>query len=537
MSGGYVLGVNWWFHDGAAAVVDPAGNVLWMAEEERFTRHRHGWGEFPVAAVAAGLAETGVDREEISLVAVGWQPWLANHPSGQAWRPSYADPAVLAQDLLGWDRLPAGCTFSFFDHHDAHAASAFYASPFDDAAVLVVDGHGERASVSIHRGGRRTGITPVECYPRPFSLGYFYEAATRHLGFRLLEAGKTMGLASYALAAEPLFAFADGIPPGARALRADCTWDEAATAWGTWFQDTYGPVSTPTACLHRDPLAVRIAAQAQATVAAELARLVARARELTGLDAVCIGGGVAQNCVAMGAVDEPVYVPPFAHDAGVSLGAAWLTTGGPVLPQGVSPYLGAQTQPRTADQLAGWMSVDYTPDLVADLLRCGQVGAVYTGRAEVGARALGHRSVIARPDDTAVRDRVNRMKGREPWRPLAPAGLAECDGVFWDSRGSRSRYMTASAPMTDLGRSSLPGATHVDGTCRMQVVRETGVVHDVLRALRGGGHDPVVLNTSFNDRGDPIAHAGADVAAAAERMGLDFLVWDDELLRPAGGPR
>lgn len=528
---GPVLGVNWWYHDAATALVDCVGVPRWMAEEERFTRHRHAWGEFPVRSVAAGLRAQRWTPQDVAVVAVGWQPWLVEQAEGRPWPYPESRSSELAADLLGWPSFPAGCAVEFFDHHDAHAASAFYASPFQEAAILVVDGHGERSSVTIYRADRRGGLTRVERYPRPFSLGYFYEGATRHLGFRLLESGKTMGLSSYSRRPPaPLFDFFDGVPPGTAGIREDCTWDEAATAWAQWFTERYGKITTAPGELADDPAAVAVAASAQATVEHAIGSLVARARELTGLRAVCLGGGVAQNCVAVGAIDEPVYVPPFSHDAGVALGAAWLVTGAAAFPDGVSPFLGDAPDSLPGDVLPCWRRSGYTPDVVADLLSRGLVGGLYTGRAEVGARALGHRSLIARPDQPPIRDRINRAKGREPWRPLAPSGLASCDDRFWSSQGLRANYMAGSARMTPAGRSELPGACHVDGTCRMQRVPPGGSLHGILTALGQRGLPPVVVNTSFNDRGEPIVRGAGDVVTAAHRMDLDFLVWQDELL-------
>jgi carbamoyltransferase len=527
----HVLGVNWWYHDAASAVVEPGGVVRWMAEEERFTRHRHAWGEFPVLSTAAGLRQLGVHADDISVVAVGWQPWLVEQAEGRPWPYSDNTSPLLARDLLGWSAFPPRCTVEFFDHHDAHAASAFYASPFQEAAVLVVDGHGERSSVTIYRADRTRGLNRIERYPRPFSLGYYYEAVTRHLGFRLLESGKTMGLASYETTpVEPLYEFLDGPPPGMAGVREDCTWDEGAQSWAQWIASTQGAITTRPADLPGDQKAVRLAAAAQVTIERALDVLVARARVLTGLAQVCLGGGVAQNCVAAGLIDEPVYVPPFSHDAGVALGAAWLVTGAAPYPDGVSPFLGDATEPLAAEALPGWCRSACDPDQVAELVQRGLVGGLYTGRAEVGARALGHRSLIASPGSVAIRDRINRMKGREPWRPLAPSGLPSCDGRYWEPQGLRAAYMAGSAAMTDLGRDSLPGACHVDGTCRMQTVRPGHLLHDVLTALQRRGSPPVVINTSFNDRGEPIVRGAADVVAAATRMDLDFLVWQDELL-------
>jgi carbamoyltransferase len=529
---GWVLGINWRFHDASAALVSSAGVVHWLGEEERFTRRRHSWRDFPRQSVAAALSSRRLQPEDISAVAVGWRPWIVHAAEGETWPYSLHERDAIAQDALGWTSFPAGCSVEFFDHHYAHASAAFYASPFQHATILVVDGHGERASISIYKGSRSYGLECVESYPRPYSLGYFYEAATRHLGFGVLEAGKTMGLSSYeSRPVDPLYDFRAGVPRPVARLNAQCTWKQGLGAWADWFHGRFGSVTARPWELASNQRAVAIAASTQATIENALLYLAERARQLTGEQAICMGGGVAQNCRAVGLIPEPVYVPPFPHDGGVAVGAAWIMTGAAAHPTGITPFLGNEAEVPDQADLSSWDVEDSAADAIADRLERGQVGAIYVGREEVGPRALGNRSLIALPDAAKKRDRLNQMKGREPWRPVAPAGLADCNGVLWENQGWRARYMAGSGSMTAFGRSLLPAATHIDGTCRMQVVEETpSLLGDVLHCLETRGRPPVVLNTSFNDRGEPIVHGCGDVVASASRMAVDFLVLDDLLL-------
>jgi carbamoyltransferase len=280
--------------------------------------------------------------------------------------------------------------------------------------------------------------------------------------------------------------------------------------------------------------AVRLAWSAQSSLEQVFAWLAERARRLVGRDLLCLSGGVALNCSSNGLLPPPVYAPPVPHDAGVALGAAWCVvpprhTGPPL-----GPYLG-RTVPRTEIEAAlskqDLTARDVSPAEIGERLLHGEIGAVVTGRAEIGPRALCHRSIISSAHDVTLRDRLNAMKGREPWRPLCPVGLVECEGRYWGANDSLHRYMIGASVATGRGRTELPAAVHVDGTLRPQVMSdERELMWSVLDSLRSAGAPPAVINTSFNVNGEPVVDDAHGAIESARTIGLDFLVLDDRIV-------
>ena len=221
-------------------------------------------------------------------------------------------------------------------------------------------------------------------------------------------------------------------------------------------------------------------------------------------------------------------MPPVAADAGGALGSAWAVAPPRRLQPPLDAYLGPQIgTPASAPE--GWTSAELEPLAVVERLLRGEIGAVAWGRAEVGPRALGHRSLIALPRDVATRDRLNELKGRELWRPLAPIGISDANGRFWEGPRELQRYMLGAASVTPLGRERIPATVHVDGTARAQIANGAGFISDVLQELETGGADPVLINTSFNTRGEPIVNTADEAVRSAEAIGVDFLVVGDAL--------
>jgi carbamoyltransferase len=531
----WILGLNgppigW--HDASACLVDGDGRVWAMAEEERFTRVKHALRSYPWNAARFCLDYAGIEPRDLDVIAIGWDlPKLYSQLGGR-WQ--FTTPRDFVSQRLGWSfRGRGGPEFVCVPHHRAHAASAFYASGFESAAVLVNDGTGEEESISIYEARFGAPVVRREVWPRSHSLGFMYDAACRAVGLTFLEAGKTMGLAAYGKANGrppwPLME-GDGVefrPPFALGPEAD--YNDVIPAW----EQQLGrlgpfPVSTPSADLDTDELAVQIAWSAQAAVESIVPALVKHARALTGLDAVCLAGGVALNCSTNGLLKEPIYVPPVSADAGAALGAAWAVAPPPAPLPPLSPYLGLEVKTPTSTP-EGWTAASLDPDAVVERLLRNQIGAIAWGRAEVGPRALGHRSVIALPHEVAMRDRLNAIKGRELWRPLAPIGTAEVDGRFWKGPRELQRYMLGAASVTPLGEERIPATVHVDGTARAQIADDAGFIHDVLTALGKAGEDPVLINTSFNTRGEPIVNTGKDAVSSAGALGVDFLVVGDAL--------
>ena len=532
----WVLGLNgppigW--HDAAACLVNGDGEIVAMAEEERFTRRKHALRTYPRQAARFCLDTAGIEPDDLDVVAIGWD--LPRHYSrlGGSW--GFSTPREFLAEGLGWSfKDREGPELVCVPHHRAHAASTFYGSGQKAAAVLVNDGNGDDESISIYEARFGAPLVRREAWPRSHSLGYMYHAACSALGLSFLEAGKTMGLAAFGKAAgiEPWpLMHGDGAefrPPFELGPEADH--DEILPAWDEHFQ-RYGaiPVDTPSAHLDDDELAVRIAWSAQAAVERIVPALVEHARSITGLDPVCLAGGVGLNCSTNALVREPMYVPPVSADAGAALGSAWTVVPprAPLAP--LSPYLGLDVgSPASIPE--GWRASPLESTAVAERLLDSKVGAVAWGRAEVGPRALGHRSIIALPRDVAMRDHVNRIKGRELWRPLAPIGARELNGRFWEGPEELQRYMLGAATVTPLGRERIAATVHVDGTARAQLADDAGFVSDVLAALGDAGADPVLINTSFNARGEPIVNSAGDAIRSAETIGVDFLVLGETLL-------
>jgi carbamoyltransferase len=264
--------------------------------------------------------------------------------------------------------------------------------------------------------------------------------------------------------------------------------------------------------------------------------LARHTRAVTGLPALCMAGGVALNCSTNGQLDQPLYVPPVPHDAGVALGAAWYVSPprSPRIP--FDPYRGPDAAHHSDLDLTGIERVDLSIERVTSMLSEGRVGAVVEGRSEVGPRALCHRSVIAVPRPASIHGRLNDIKHREPWRPFGPVATVGTASRLWGERGDLTRYMVGATLVTETGALVAPAVVHADGTTRPQNLRsgEAPVVEALLGELDRQGDPAVLINTSFNDKGQPIVSTAAEAVDTLRRLKLDFLVLGDDLLLPTG---
>ena len=583
-----VLGLSCFYHDAAAALVRD-GEIVTAAQEERFTRRKHD-PSFPSNAAAYCLAEAGIEAADLDAVAFYDKPlltferlletYLAYAPRGlgsflQAmplWlRRKLWTPDILRKELGGYEG-----PLVFAEHHRSHAASAFYPSPFERAAVLTTDGVGEWATTSWGVGDG-AGLDLRQEIHFPHSLGLLYSAFTTFCGFRVNSGEyKLMGLAPYG---EPRYV--DTILEHLIDLRADGSYRLHADAFtfpvglrmtGRRFETLFGgPAREP-----EGPLTQRemdLARSVQAVVEEAVLRMARHVHAETGEANLCLAGGVALNCVANGRLlregpFERIWVQPAAGDAGGALGAAlvatheWAGLGRTVHPaDGMhGSYLGPQwsvAEVRAALDAEGLAyetlaDDDALCDRVAGLLAEEKTVGWFQGRAEFGPRALGHRSILADPRGRAVQRRVNlQIKFRESFRPFAPSVLAErADEVFdlggtgnAESGATRSRpspdspYMLLVGPVRGatvegegLGRmggvqSTVPAVTHVDGSARVQTVTEArnGLYYHLLKAFEARTGCPVLVNTSFNVRGEPIVHAPADALRVFRRTHMDAL--------------
>jgi carbamoyltransferase len=584
-----VLGVSADYHDAAACLVVD-GELVAAAEEERFTRVKHD-PSLPVHAMAWCLEAGGVAPGELDAVAFYDSPFtkleriLVTHgrvgPRGfpalaramRSWLRSklwvrYRLDAALGE--LGHPCPPV----LFAEHHQSHAASAFLPSPFEEAAILTLDGVGEwtTTSIGVGEGGH---VRLIEEQRFPDSLGLFYSAMTAHCGFEVNDGEyKLMGLAPYG---EPRFA--DALRE--RVIRIG---DDGSVALDQrWFRYRSGRrmgsprlddlLGGPPCVGEPGQREADLAASTQLVLEEAVLASARHAHRLTGSARLCLAGGVALNCVANarllaeGPFDE-VWVQPAAGDAGGAVGAAlwaWHEVGGhPRAPGGRDAMAGAALGPAFAtDEVAAWLAADAVPfdrpdparlaPAVADRLADGAVVGWFRGPMEFGPRALGHRSILADPRSPTVSTRLNAaVKGREGFRPFAPAVLAERADQWFDL-AQPSPYMLFTAPVRGVGAeggasgqgfadrlaavdSPLPGCTHVDGSARVQTVdaERAGDLHALLRAFEDRTGCPVLLNTSFNRAGEPIVRTPADALRTARACGLDLLVLEGCVVDLAG---
>jgi carbamoyltransferase len=540
-----VLGINAVFHDPAAALaVD--GEVVAAAEEERFSRRKHGkrpvpfstW-ELPEAAMRWCLEETGTGVGDLDAVAYSYdaslvRPGQAGLDTGwEALRTRYTAraPEFLATALPGLD--PARVTM--VAHHVAHAASAGLAAPFGDCAVLVLDGRGEATShlAGVYAGGELTVLASQEL---PHSLGLMYEELTDHLGFlRSSDEYKVMALASYG---KPRFL---GELAGRIRVTGDGGFVTEPVEWGAlaprrrpgeeWTQD------------HAD-----LAASVQTRLEDVLADLASWLHDQTGQRNLALAGGVALNCVANSRLAEQgpfgkIWVQPAAGDAGTALGGALeLSRRGGTTPV---PMTGA-------DLGRGWpdgeieavlrsAAVPYTrpanvADAVAEALARDQIVAWFQGRAEFGPRALGCRSLLAHPGPPGNVERLNAVKGREQFRPVAPMVLAERAAEIFTRGPLPSDYMLFVHDVAPAWRDLIAAVVHVDGTARIQTVdagRQPLLARLLSRFADLTGL-PVVVNTSLNTAGRPMVDSPRDALECFGSAPVDVLAIGPFLVRRDG---
>lgn len=541
-----ILGVNAVFHDSAAAVVVD-GRVVAAAEEERFSRRKHGkqavpfstW-ELPVAAIKWCLAEAQLQPTDIDAIGYSYDPTLMYEepldPAGldRDWeflRTMYAQraPRFLATAVPGLN--PA--SVRHVRHHVAHAASTALASPHPDTAVLVVDGRGERASMlaGVYRD-RKLDVLAVQ--ELPHSLGLLYESLTEHLGFaRSSDEYKVMAMASYGRARfadqlrQRVYARSDG---GFRTEPID--WDELAPRRRPGADDL-------------DPVHADLACSVQRVVEDVLLDLVGWLRDHSDETALCLAGGVALNCVANSRIYaesgfDRVWVQPAAGDSGTALGAALSLAAS--FDEPIEPMPTAQLGRGWTDQqikaVLDEAAVRYEQpadfaSAVGDALADNKLIGWFQGRAEFGPRALGGRSLLADPRQAANLERLNAVKGREQFRPVAPMVLAERAAEIFSRGPLPSPYMLFVHDVAPAWRERIPAVTHVDGTARIQTVDQSADprLHAAISRFAERTGVPVVVNTSFNTAGRPMVDTPRDALEVFGSSPIDVLAIGSYLVR------
>jgi carbamoyltransferase len=583
----WILGLSAYYHDSAACLVQD-GRIVAAAQEERFTRKKHDH-RFPAHAVEYCLRHAGLTARELDYAVFYDKPlqkfdrlletYLDHAPAGIR---SFlqAMPLWLREKLWMREQIAKQCGFGgkvlFTEHHESHAASAFFPSPFDAAAILTLDGVGEWATSSYGRGsGNRVELFAELHFPH--SLGLLYSAFTYYTGFKVNSGEyKVMGLAPYG---EPRYVqqildeLVDLREDGSLRLNMKYFhYCQGLTMTNAAFDELFGgPPRPPESRLTQREM--DLARSIQEVTEEAMMRMARHVQRVTGERHLCLAGGVALNCVGNGRIlregpFERLWIQPAAGDAGGALGAA-LSVWHQYLDNGRIPdtasdamsgsYLGpAYTNDEIRAFLdstgARYVEVDHRElaERVAALLAQEKVVGWFQGRMEFGPRALGARSILGDPRSPRMQSVMNlKIKFRESFRPFAPSVLRERVGE-WFELDCDSPYMLLVAPVREhlripmseeqqrlfgidklnVPRSTIPAITHVDYSARIQTVsrRDNPLYHDLLRAFERLTGCPVLVNTSFNVRGEPIVCTPEHAYTCFRRTEMDYLVLGDFLL-------
>ncbi len=590
-----VLGISCFFHDAAAALLKD-GVLMAAAEEERFTRKKHDY-DFPIHAIEYVLAAEGITADELDYVAFFEKPFLKFERILMTSLQMFPRAVrVFREATLTWllDKLWVSALITerlgvprekilFSEHHLSHAASAFFCSPFEEAGILTVDGVGEWATATMG-SARGTEIRLHREIRFPHSIGLLYSTLTAFLGFEVNEGEyKVMGMAPYG---QPRYGdevrrLVRMFPDGSFALNMDYFAFHRSTTrpYSRKFLDLFGPPRSPddkffteasgypsyfgpkpadfAALARRNQRYADIAASIQA-VTEELVLNMARAvRRETGSPRLCLAGGVGLNSVANWKIlreagVEELYVHPAAGDSGGAVGAA-LYVYHSILgkPRSFVMEHAFWGQAYTEAEVRGFLDGegiryellpdDRVLDRTVEALTAGQVVGWFQERFEWGPRALGHRSILADPRRADMKDIVNtKIKFREPYRPFAPSVLEERVHDYFDApnveRQYPARFMLLVVDVKPSKRDVIPAVTHVDGTGRLQTVRreDNTRYHALIERFGQATGVPVILNTSFNLRGEPIVNSPREAYSTFVRSGMDALVLGNCFIRKEG---
>ena len=588
----YVLGVSCYYHDAAAALLRD-GVLIAAAEEERFSRVKHDYG-FPKQAIRFCLDQAGIEGKDLDYVAFFEKPFrkfdrilmttLQTYP--QSWK-------VFRESMISWmiDKLWVGTTLQtelgiskekllFCEHHLSHAASAYLCSPFEESAILTVDGVGEWVTTT-YGIGRGNDVRLLKQIEFPHSIGLLYSAFTAFLGFEVNEGEyKVMGMAPYGVPryVDKVWKLVQQNQDGSFSLdmdyfsfhhSTDQTYSRKFVTLfgeprpsklqfftpGTGFPKYFGsPPGNYNELCDLNQHYADVAASIQRITEELLLNMANHLHRETGLKRLCIAGGVGLNSVANARIlketpFEQLFVQPAAGDAGGALGAAlWAYNSLLGKPRSFTMRHAYWGRSNSDAEISDFLKRSGTPfqhfedddellDHVVGRLMQGKVIGWSQGRFEWGPRALGNRSILADPRNPEMKDIVNaKIKFREPYRPFAPSVLAECTEKYFDLSRAQchhpARYMLYVAPVRENQRSTVPAITHVDGTARLQTVfrEQSPRYYGLIERFGQATGVPVVLNTSFNLKGEPIVNTPADAFNTFSKSEMDSLVLENFLV-------
>lgn len=543
----WVAGLNHGAHDSAAALLRN-GQLVAAVEQERFSRRKRALNQPPVDALAWCLAHAAIELADLDAVALGSDldvlaQWMGLTLEERISELPFDDPDRLFPAALFGDQprpplVPVR-------HHLAHAASCFWPSSFDESAVLVIDNRGEDCSTTLAYGTRDNGIETLEIYPVEHSLGLYYRIATQYAGLygKDDDAGKLMGLASYGKPKYDVALRHDGTAPiWQNVPRPTASGKQLPPERTTQLLSYFERHCYPYTIGLRDDVTsyVDFAASVQRALEDTILALARDVHARTGSRNLCLAGGVALNCTANGrlAVEGPfeqLFVQPMAHDAGVGLGAAY-EVARQLAPARFAPepmrhaLLGPEyndgqilcaltSRGLSADKLAPELLVTR----VASAIAAGAVVGWYQGRAEAGPRALGGRSLLGDPRRRECLVRLNTIKQREMWRPLAPSVLSSEFDTFFT--GTRNPFMIIAAQVRPERRSQVPAVVHIDGSARPHAVNtdDQPFFASLLQAFARETGVPMLVNTSFNTAGMPLVNQPEEAIQVFLDRDIDLL--------------
>ena len=582
----YILGVSCYFHD-AAAVLLKDGALVAAAEEERFTRIKHDF-DFPKKAIKFCLDQEGLKGEDLDYVVFFEKPFRKLDRilmmTLQTYPQSYK---VFRESMITWmtDKLWVGTKLQteigiakekilFSEHHLSHAASAYFCSPFEESAILTVDGVGEWVTTT-YGVGRGNEIKLQKQIEFPHSLGLLYSAFTAFLGFEVNEGEyKVMGMAPYGVPryVDKVWKLVQQNQDGSFALDMDyfCFHHSTHQTYSRKFEALFGTPRPPKSLFFTESTGfpkyfgtapgnyqelsrqnqhyADIAASIQKVTEEMLLNMAKHLRKTTGMKRLCMAGGVALNSVANTRIlnesgFEELYIQPAAGDGGGALGAAlWAYNTLLGKPRNFTMQHAYWGRENSDGEISDFLTQNNIPhsrfenedqllDRVVERLTNAQVVGWSQGRFEWGPRALGNRSIIADPRNPEMKEIVNaKIKFREPYRPFAPSVLAESAEKYFELPNATShcpaRYMQYVVPVKESEKATLPAITHVDGTGRLQTVfkAESPRYYKLIERFGQATGVPVILNTSFNLKGEPIVNTPANAFNTFSKSEMDALV-------------
>ncbi|MCH7519241.1 MAG: carbamoyltransferase [Candidatus Dadabacteria bacterium] len=592
----YILGISCYFHDAAATLIKD-GVVISAAEEERFSRIKHDY-EFPENAINFCLNLEGIETEDLEYIVFFEKPFvkferlllctMQTFPRSMklfreamiTWLGDKLWIKHLLQNKLGVD----SSKILFSEHHLSHAASSFYCSPFNEAAILTVDGVGEWTTATLGIG-RGTDIKLLKEIKFPNSLGLLYSAFTAFLGFEVNEGEyKVMGMAPFGdpKYVDQVYEVVNVDDEGGFELDMDyfSFHYSSEKTFTKKFEKLFGEPRDPKANFFTDASGypsyfgdkpsdydeiakqnqyyADIAASIQVVTEQIMVKMANYAYKETGLKHLCMAGGVALNSVANRKIlsetpFEDIYIQPAAGDGGASTGAALYCYHGILgKPRNFvmeHAYWGQEHSPADTREFLKENNISYELieddqkliERVVDSIQNGKVIGWHQGRFEWGPRALGNRSILADPRSTEMKDIVNvKIKFREPFRPFAPSILEEKAGEYFDidepEKHYPARFMLYVTDVHEDKRDILPAITHVDGTGRLQTVRKdlNPKYHKLIETFGDATGVPVLLNTSFNLKGEPVVNTPAEAFSSFSASGMDLLVLGNYLITKNG---